>query len=321
MTQQVNGTAANASSTDIVVSRETTMDSYRRGLEPTDIDKAFKVATAIAATGYCGIKTPEEALTRIMFGRELALTAMQSIRAVYVVNGRPGLDANVMHGLCLNHPTCEYFEPVESTAKVATYRAKRKGRPEVVLSWTIEQAHAAGMFGGRPTPDGKEKTKPKDNWVNYPENMLRARCIANLARMVFPEAINGMHTAEELDGDVEPQPQHVTFETKVIAQTIDRQEELAKDIIAAIGNVKDEVGRKAVRVRLAEAKEKGVLSGAWYEQAATAYNARFLKKGKSASATDAAAAASASTATAPASEPTATQTPPADAGDAWEPEA
>jgi hypothetical protein len=48
----------------------------------------------------------------------------------------------------------------------------------------IEQAKKAGLTG-------------KDNWKNYPRAMLRARCIAEGVRAVYPAAIGGMLVAEE----------------------------------------------------------------------------------------------------------------------------
>ena len=268
-----------------VVSRDVAFDSYKRGLEPTGIDAAMRVATALAKTGYGGTEEPEQVLAKMMFGRELGLTVMNSLRSVYVVNGRPGLDANVMHALCLQSPACEYFDLVETTAERATYRAKRRGRPEQILSWTIDQAKAAGLLGGRPDPRNKgQLTEAKDNWRNYPENMLRARCIANLARICFPEAINGMHTPEELETSTVPTPPPTVSLTPTEARLGDVADVQGKHA-AVVGVLKGRIlaassadEKKALRAEFQRLKDTGELPDPWLAEVAAAYNERFQKK-------------------------------------------
>jgi hypothetical protein len=43
----------------------------------------------------------------------------------------------------------------------------------------------------------------KDNWKNYPKAMLRARCISEGIRTVYPGCIVGVYTPEEVQ-DMEP---------------------------------------------------------------------------------------------------------------------
>jgi hypothetical protein len=166
--------------------------AFRFALEPASLEAAYKVAAMAAKIQLCGVTTPEDALVRILTGRELGLTALQSMRLIYVVEGRPALDASLMLALSLNHPSCEYFDLVESSPERATYRACRRGREEVVLTWTLEQAKKAGLLDR-----GKDPTK--NNWHRYPDAMLRARCVSALARIVFPEAIAGLYVREEFD--------------------------------------------------------------------------------------------------------------------------
>ena len=62
------------------------------------------------------------------------------------------------------------------------------------MTWTFEQAKKAKLTG-------------KDNWQNYPRAMLRARCIAEGVRAVYPAAIGGMMVSEEAtDAPVDTTP-------------------------------------------------------------------------------------------------------------------
>jgi hypothetical protein len=118
-----------------------------------------------------------------MHGRSLGITAMQALRFVYLINGRAGVDATLMRALCLTHPDCEEFVLLESTPQVATFRARRRGHEAVTLSWTLEDARRARL-------------SDRDTWRAYPAQMLRARVTAELARLVFPDAVAGLVMSE-----------------------------------------------------------------------------------------------------------------------------
>ena len=177
----------------------------RAAVSMSNLDEVWKLAGACAAINLCGAKSAEDAYIRIVFGMELGMTAMQAMRSVYLVDGRPGLYAEMIVAQCLSKPTvCEYVDVVESTAKVATYRAKRVGRPEVVMSYTIEQAQAAQLT-------------TKKNWVANPSAMLRARASSSICRAVFPDLVNGIYTPDEneefaANAYVEPKQQVVVVQ-------------------------------------------------------------------------------------------------------------
>lgn len=173
-------------------------DAYRGALEPTSIEEAYKLATAMASIGYCGVTSAEEALGRIMTGRGLGLSAMQSMRGIYTVHGRPGIDAALMQALCLRSPVCEYFRyvPEESVpGEKATFVTKRAGNPELKHTFTIQQAIQMGLVDR-----GKDAAAQKDNNYNKnPDAMLRARCRSELARIEYADVVFGMYSREELE--------------------------------------------------------------------------------------------------------------------------
>lgn len=135
---------------------------------------------------------PGDVLVVLLTGREFGLQPMQAMRSLHVVDGKPVMAADLMVGLCLGRrEVCEYFTLVESTAEKATYKTKRVGTQEVVLTWTWKQAEKAGVTG-------------KDNWRKYPESMLRARCASALARAVYPDLMAGTYDPDELDVSAAP---------------------------------------------------------------------------------------------------------------------
>jgi len=174
-------------------------DAFRVGLEPASLNDAYRLAEMIATTRICGVETPEDALVRMLTGRSLGLSTMQSLRGVYVVKGRPSLDASLMQALCMKSPVCEYFECVSTDENQATYKTRRKGRPERVLQFTIEDARRQGLVERGKDDDAKSA----NNYVKIPKEMLRARCKSSLARLEYPDLMFGMYSREELEAGVD----------------------------------------------------------------------------------------------------------------------
>jgi hypothetical protein len=138
---------------------------------------------------------PHDALIVLMAGRELGLAPMQSMRMLGVIKGKVTLAADATVALVRRSGECLQWRLVESTASKATYLTQRKGDTEpTTLTWTIEQAQRAGLTGGQ-------------GWRSYPEAMLRARCAAALARIVYPDLVAGIYDPDELSTPVEaPKP-------------------------------------------------------------------------------------------------------------------
>lgn len=148
-------------------------------------------------------KQPADVFLILLTGQELGLGAMQSIRGIHVIDGKPAMSADLMGALCVRRrDICEYVSLVESTPQRAVYETKRVGAPKPTrLTWTIEQAQAAGLRG-------------KGNWSRYPDAMLRARCLSALCRAVYPDLVAGVYDPDELSApvgvpdmvDVQPPP-------------------------------------------------------------------------------------------------------------------
>ena len=161
-----------------------------QAFEPRNIDQALHLAGLLVASRLLprSVGTPEAAFAIIATGRELGLTAMQSLRSIHVIEGKPTLSADLILALVKSRrDVCAWFMLVESSERVAHYRTQRIGEPEPTdMSFTIEDAQRAGVTG-------------KDNWKKYPAAMLRARCIAALSRAVYPDLTLGIYESDELE--------------------------------------------------------------------------------------------------------------------------
>ena len=183
--KQATFTAAPAAPAAIVLHPDA---PWQHALEPTDLRSTYRLAAAAFESRlFSAYGNPEAVMMAIVMGRELGLPAMTALRAIHIIKGKPCMSAQLIQGLCEQSKACRYFALIESTNESATYETHREGHPAPVrMSWSIEDAKTAGLLnkGG--------------NWNTYPRTMLRWRCVAELARAVYPDVTMGVYTAEEL---------------------------------------------------------------------------------------------------------------------------
>ncbi len=179
--------------------------------EMADIMNASKIAAELAKSSIVPEALqgkPANVLIIIMMGRDFGWSAMQSVRFIDVVKGRPAVSAAAKVGLCQSHPTCEYFRVVSSDEKTCTWETKRKGVPDVQrYTFTMADAERRGLAGSH-----QYKTMPK--------NMLSARASAGLANQAYADVVAGLYSREEMeDADVRDigggQSQKAAWETFV----------------------------------------------------------------------------------------------------------
>lgn len=129
----------------------------------------------------------------ILTGREIGLGPMTSLQGIHVVDGHPTLSAELMRTLVFAAGHRIAFEETTNVRCIAVGYRHGVTEPAGRVEWTIEDAKRARLAG-------------KDNWSNYPRQMLANRATSELCRLVFPDVIAGMgYTDEELE-DTDGQP-------------------------------------------------------------------------------------------------------------------
>jgi hypothetical protein len=127
---------------------------------------------------------PEATLAAMLTGEELGIKPMTALQKIHVIEGRPGLAAELMRALILQHGHDIWVEEKSNTR--VTVAGRRKGTDRVSkVTWTADDVKKAGL-DGRP------------NHKRYPRAMLTARATAELARDIFPDLIGGLYAVEEL---------------------------------------------------------------------------------------------------------------------------
>lgn len=143
-----------------------------------------KMATAVAQSGLFGMKTKEQAMALMLVAQAEGEHPATITQDYDIIQGRPARKT---------HSVLARFQKaggrVQWTELSATRCAGIFSHPHggsVEIEWTIDMARTA-------------KLADKDNWKGYPRAMLRARCIAEGVRAVFPAAIGGMLIREEAE--------------------------------------------------------------------------------------------------------------------------
>ncbi|WP_103348971.1 recombinase RecT [Amycolatopsis sp. CA-128772] len=129
----------------------------------------------------------------MLYGRELGMGPLRSLRSVVMIEGTPTLKAEHMRAMVL--AAGHSIEWRENTRARCILAGRRRGeKSPTVVEWTLQDARDMGL-ARRP------------NWARMPRQMLAARATGELCRMIFADVIGGAYTEEEVtDGapDVEP---------------------------------------------------------------------------------------------------------------------
>jgi hypothetical protein len=143
------------------------------------------------------IKAQAQAVVKILAGRELGLSPLESMTNIYIVNGKVALQAKVIAALIKKSGKYDYqIEKQDNEECTIAFFQKDGTLKEIGKStFTIKDAAKAGIIN-------------KDSWKNYPKNMLFARALSNGARFYCPDVYSA-YTPEELDfgnGKVKQEP-------------------------------------------------------------------------------------------------------------------
>jgi hypothetical protein len=217
------------------------------------------MATAVAQSGLFGMKTVQQATALMLVAQAEGQHPATITQDYDIIQGKATRKTHsVLARFQAMGGTVEWHELTDSIAD-ATFRHKAGGA--LRMTWTFEQAKKAGLTG-------------KDNWKNYPRAMLRARCIAEGVRAVYPAALGGMLVSEEAQ-DLpanEAQAKAIDPATGEISQPSPSrpelqpypQETLDANLAAWRGVI--ESGRKTPDQIITMAGTKGVLSEAQKQQ-------------------------------------------------------
>lgn len=158
-------------------------------LDFSTFDNAWKSANIIAKSSFCPPhlqNKPDEVLIIIQHGIEIGVKPLQALLNIAIINKRPCVWGDLMKAICETAPDCQdIIETFDDEKMIATCTVKRKGKADLTISFGIEDAKKAQLWG---------KQGP---WVTYPKRMLQMRARGFALRDSFPHVLKGLISREE----------------------------------------------------------------------------------------------------------------------------
>ena len=157
-------------------------------LTPQSLNEALQFADMLSKSNmvpkdYQG--NPANCIIAMQWGMEIGLQPLQAMQNIAVINGRPAIWGDAMLAIVRGSGLLERITE-DPTDAGCTCTVKRKGEPEVVRTFTLEDAKRAGLAG---------KQGP---WQQHPKRMMQMRARAFALRDVFPDVLRGLPVAEEV---------------------------------------------------------------------------------------------------------------------------
>jgi len=140
------------------------------------------------------IKSQAQAVVKILAGKELGLSPMEAMNSLYMVNNHIAITAKIIASKIKKSGKYDYTvnKLDDKECSISFFEIKGDTKEKLGDSvFTFQDAAKAGLVN-------------KDNWKNYPKNMLFARALSNGSRWYCPDATTGFYSVEELEdiGDI-----------------------------------------------------------------------------------------------------------------------
>lgn len=185
------------------------------------------------------IKTPEQALTIFLQGRELGLQPIQSISNINIIQGKPTISPQLMLALINSSGLLEDIE-LKDEGDTCTVMMKRKSRSPHFESFSQEDAK-------------KMQLTDKDNWKKQARTMRKWRAIAACSRFVFPDVILGFYTPDEAGAITDEDGQLITADDlgPIVQEEVEVVQELPKkeQPVVKIQKTDDEDAKKVGMIK------------------------------------------------------------------------
>lgn len=169
-------------------------------------------------------KKPANVLYAIEYGNMLGIHPLAAMTGVHVMDGKPTASSALMSALVrrAGHKLrVKVTGTVEGGDLAATATIVRSDDPDFTFeaTWTLQRGLRAGLVdrldvdpNGRTIVVSKTQNGKPSNWEKFPEAMVKARAISEVAREACEEALCGVHYTPEELGAIVDEDENVVIE-------------------------------------------------------------------------------------------------------------
>ena len=158
------------------------------------------LAESLVGSNLFGVKTVDQALALMALCEAEGMHPARAVQEYHIIQGRPAIKADAMLARFQTAGGSVKWTQYTDQSVIGVFTHPQGGSVEI--EWTIARAKQIGLAG-------------KDNWKNYPRAMLRARCVSEGVRAVYPGISVGVYTVEEVQ-DMAPAQAKAMGEVEII---------------------------------------------------------------------------------------------------------
>jgi hypothetical protein len=158
------------------------------------IDQVRTMATSAYKSGMFPLKNPEQAMTLMLVAQSEQIHPMKAMMSYDVIQGRPALKSSEI--LARFQDSGGKVEWIETNSNVAKGKFTHPQGGTITIEWNMDRATKAGYAA-------------KDNWKKYPDQMMRARCVSEAVRAIYPRCLNNMYSVEEVAEMPQEEQEHI----------------------------------------------------------------------------------------------------------------
>lgn len=176
------------------------------------------MAKAVVESKLFNVQTPEAAIALMLIAQAEGQHPAIAARDYHIIQGRPALKADAM--MARFQQAGGKVEWKEYTDERVTGVFSHPAGGSLSVTWTLEMGKNIGLV------------KPGSGWQKYPRAMLRARCISEGIRSVYPGCVSGVYTPEEVE-DMEPKKpaQEINMGAAEVVEDIAKAKEIGEGFL------------------------------------------------------------------------------------------
>ena len=212
-------------------------------------DQISQMAKAIAESKLFGIQTPAQALALGLLCQAEGRHPAEAARDYHIINGKPSLKSEAMLARFQQAGGKVDWHEYTHESVSGTFSHPQGGSLKV--SWTMQDATRAGLTGN-PT------------WKKFPRQMLKARCISEAVRGIFPGVLSGLYAPEEVS---EFTPVQAVTEPEVLQIEAHKEPEPLPEKIERINPMQRLLASKTKAQR--DKVSEGALKKGWIKEGET----------------------------------------------------
>lgn len=144
----------------------------------------IEISKRVAESGLLGSKDENQIFTLMMLAYKDGINPVQASMDYHIIQGKPALSSQAT--LVRFQKAGGKIKYLKRTDNECTIEFSHEQAGELTITWNMERAKQAGL------------NLNKQNWKQYPRQMLAARCIAEGVRALYPTCLDGLYLVEEV---------------------------------------------------------------------------------------------------------------------------